>query len=69
MLNLTAASLFCLLFLVGLFIYKSGNLLPSTKGADTSEAVEIWIIWGVAVAVPLVTAALWVARLTESGGD
>lgn len=69
MLILTAASLFCLLFLLGLFLYRSGSLLPSTKGADTGEAAEIWIIWSVAVAVPLITGVLWVFRLTKRGGD
>ncbi len=69
MLNLTAASLVCLLFLLGLFIYKSGNLLPSTKGADAGEAAQMWIIWSVAVALPLMTGVLWVFRLTKRGGD
>jgi len=68
MLNLTAASLVCLVFLSGLFIYTGGNLLPSAKGADAGKAAEIWIIWSVAVATPLITGVLWVFRLTKSGG-
>ncbi len=69
MLYLTAASLLCLVFLLGLFIYTSGDLFPSTKGADAGRAAEIWIIWSVAVAVPLITGVLWVFRLTKRGGD
>ena len=51
-----------------MFIYKSGSLLPSTRGADTGEAAEMWIIWSAAVAVPLITSVLWVFRLTKRGG-
>jgi hypothetical protein len=64
MLNLTGLSFFCLLLLLGLFRY-TGSLLPATTGADRSEAVLIWGIWGVMVAVPLVTCTLWVLRLTK----
>ena len=37
MLNLTAASLFCVLVLVGGYIYSGGRLLPATQGSDTQE--------------------------------
>ena len=69
MLNLTAFSLMCLLVLVGGYFYSGGSLLPSTKGSDAGEAIQIWIMWGVVVTVPLVTAVLWVLRLTARSGS
>jgi hypothetical protein len=62
MLILTAISLFCLMVLAGLFVYSGGSLLPSTLGAGVGETAQIWIMWGIVVAVPLVTAMLWVMR-------
>jgi len=69
MLNLTAVSLFCVLVLVVLYRYSGGAFLPATQGADTQEATEIWLMWGVVVAVPLITGVLWVLRLSKRSGD
>jgi cytochrome bd-type quinol oxidase subunit 2 len=69
MLNLTAVSLFCVLVLAGLFLYSGGSLLPATQGSDTQEAMQTWLMWCVTVTVPLITAVLWILRLSERGGD
>ena len=69
MLNLTAVSLFCVLMLTGLFLYSGGSLLPATQSSDTQEATQTWLMWGVVVTVPLITAVLWILRLSERGGD
>lgn len=63
MLNLTGLALFCLLTLVGLSFYRGESVLPATEGANAGEAAQIWIMWGAMVAVPLITAILWVVRL------
>ena len=69
MANLTAISFLCLLVLVGGYLYSGGSLLPSTKGAETPEATQIWIIWGAAAALPLITTVLWLIRLATRTGD
>jgi hypothetical protein len=68
MLNLSAASLFCLVVLVGLFVYSGGTIMPATQGADAMEAAQTWMMWGVVVAVPVITGILWVLRLKTPSG-
>ena len=73
MLNLSALSLLCLLILVGAFFYtggfdNGGSFLPATQGADAQEATQIWVTWGVVVAVPLITGILWIFRLKVPSG-
>jgi hypothetical protein len=64
-LSLTAVSLLCLMILVGLYFYSGGTILPATNGAGPSETLEIWVSWSVIVAVPMITAALWIIRLWQ----
>ena len=67
MLNLTAVSSFCALVLLGLFAYRGGSLLPATDGAGSQESLGIWIMWGILIAVPAVTAVLWLLRMRQAG--
>jgi hypothetical protein len=66
MLNLTGFSLLSLLVIFGLWAY-AGEPLPRTQGASASEAWELWIEWAVFVAIPIITAGLWLLRLRHSG--
>ncbi len=49
-----------MLFLWGLYIY-AGSLTPSTQMTSESEALAIWGMWIVLVAIPVVTLA-WLVR-------
>ena len=66
MLNLSALSLLCLLIELGLWAY-AGSPLPQTRNAGDTEKLVIWVIWIAIVAVPFVTALLWLVRLRASG--
>ena len=65
MLSLTLVSSFCLLLLVGIFRYH-GSFLPSVRGAEVWEVIEIWFLWAAIVSVPVVTAILWMLRIRAS---
>jgi uncharacterized membrane protein len=69
MFNLTGISLFCVMVLIGLYVYSGGSLLPSTQSADGREATQTWLLWVIVVAVPLITTVLWILRLTTRRGD
>lgn len=64
MLGLSAATLFCLLVLLGLYAY-SGTILPSVENAVGIEALVIWLCWTGLIALPLATALLWAGRISE----
>ena len=68
MLNLTAFSLFCAMTLVGLFLY-SGTILPATQGAGQTERLLILLLWSLLIGLPLLTAVLWILRLTRKRND
>ena len=62
---LTALSALSLLVLLGLWVYAH-RLIPMTEHAVTSEALTTWAMWGVVVAIPLITAVLWLLRFRAS---
>ncbi len=62
MLNLTAFSYFCLVILVGLYLY-SGSVTPKTAGASSQVTTRIWISWSVVAGLPLITGVLWIMRM------
>jgi hypothetical protein len=55
----------CLLILIGVWAY-AGSPFPQTQGANDSEEAELWIEWSIIVAVPTITALLWLLRLRTS---
>ena len=66
--GLVGLSSFCLLTLAGLWAY-SGSLAPSTGGTAPVEALIMWVLWAILVAIPAVTAGLWVALIRRSRNE
>ena len=62
MLGLTASSLFCLIVLVGGYLY-SGSVLPSTQQTYRADLLVKWLLWTVVVGTPAFTGVLWLLRL------
>lgn len=63
--TLIVLSMFCLLVLVGGFLY-SGSLLPTT-GEGESKDVVTWVLWILIIGIPILTfclimLALWKRR-------
>jgi hypothetical protein len=64
MFGLSALSISCLLFLLELWAY-AGSPFPQTQGASPSEARWLWAEWSLLFPVPLITAILWLLRISD----
>ena len=62
-LNLTGFSMLFLAILVGGWTY-SGSPFPKTTQGDR---IQLWALWSIMLAIVVVTALLWLLRLTNVG--